>query len=267
MNRAPSFQFYPRDWLDFKVQRMSLSAQGAYLKLLCYMWNDSKDQCSIADDDELIARGLGTSVDTWVRLRVEIQNDSDPILATENGCLVSRRLKAEASKQRKYRKLQALKGTLSGQRRSNRGSTAVQPEHQPDANSSSTSSSSSSGLRSESGALKPNLEAKRGPPAARRSSRAPDSFPITAELRLWAAAEVPGVDLEAATREWLDYWRGVGKPMLDWDATWRNGMRRAAALPVNGSGHPAKPRRRPIEELGGDTLQSETPTYSRGRRP
>lgn len=122
---------------------MSFAAQGAYLKLLCYMWKDSRDQCSIADNDELIARGLGTSVDTWMRFRSEIQNESDPILASENGCLVSRRLQAEASKQRKYRKLQALKGTLSAQRRSNRGSTAVQPEHQPDANSSSSSSSTS----------------------------------------------------------------------------------------------------------------------------
>jgi hypothetical protein len=38
MNRPPAFQFYPKDWLDFRVQRMSLAAQGAYMKILCFMW-------------------------------------------------------------------------------------------------------------------------------------------------------------------------------------------------------------------------------------
>lgn len=47
-------------------------------------------------------------------------------------------------------------------------------------------------------------------------------------MRAWAAVEVPGVDLDAATREFVDYWRGVpgarGRK-LDWPATWRNRMR------------------------------------------
>jgi len=62
MNRPPAFQFYPKDWFDFKVQRMSLAAQGAYLKLLCFMWTDSKDQCSIPDDN------------TWVRWGSRLRN-------------------------------------------------------------------------------------------------------------------------------------------------------------------------------------------------
>jgi len=125
MNRAPAFQFYPKDWLDFRVQRMSLAAQGAYLKILCYMWADSKDQCSLEDNDELISRALGTSQETWMRLKTEIQHESDPIFKKEKGLLISERLREEALKQKKYRKLQAKKGKSSSLQRLNRGSTGA----------------------------------------------------------------------------------------------------------------------------------------------
>jgi uncharacterized phage protein (TIGR02220 family) len=150
MNRAPAFQFYPKDWLDFRVQRMSLAAQGAYLKILCYMWADSKDQCSLEDNDELISRALGTSQETWMRFKTEIQHESDPIFKKENGLLISERLREEALKQKKYRKLQAKKGKSSSLQRLNRGSTAVQPVHQPGANSPSSSSSPSSSTKDKS---------------------------------------------------------------------------------------------------------------------
>jgi len=79
VKRPPAFQFYPKDWLDFKVQRMSLAAQGAYIKLLCFMWTDSKDQCSILDEDNQLARAIGVTVEQWLELRKEIQQDSEPI--------------------------------------------------------------------------------------------------------------------------------------------------------------------------------------------
>lgn len=142
MNRAPAFQFYPKDWFDFKVQRMSLAAQGAYFKLLCFIWKDSKDQCSILDNNDLLARAIGTTVEQWLELRNELQHASEPLFEEKMGRLLSARLHEEALKQRKYRKQQAIKGKLSAQQRFNRGSTAVQPEYQPKGNSSSSSSSS-----------------------------------------------------------------------------------------------------------------------------
>lgn len=59
-------------------------------------------------------------------------------------------------------------------------------------------------------------------------TRVPDPFPITEELRKWALTETPGVDVDRATAEFLDYWRSVpgtkGKK-LDWIGTWRNRLR------------------------------------------
>ena len=140
MNKAPAFQFFARDWLDFRVQRMSFAAQGAYMKLLCFMWMDSRDQCSVIDNNDFIARAMGTTVEEWLRFRTEIQCDADPILEEKNGLLVSARLRHEAAGQRKRRKAQSENGKRSAQRRLNDGSTTVQPSRQPMGNSSSSSS-------------------------------------------------------------------------------------------------------------------------------
>jgi hypothetical protein len=66
--------------------------------------------------------------------------------------------------------------------------------------------------------------------ARKRASRIPDPFVVTAEMRAWAALEVPGLDVDGHTREFVDYWRaksGKDASKADWVATWRNWMRRA----------------------------------------
>jgi len=67
---------------------------------------------------------------------------------------------------------------------------------------------------------------KRG--ADTRGSRIPDPFSISDDMRAWGRAETPAVDLDRATAEFVDYWRGVSGQKgckLDWIATWRNRMR------------------------------------------
>src|SRR5947209_8650075 len=107
MNRPPAFQFYPRDWLDFKVQRMPYEAQGIYFKLLCFMWNDSPDQCSLPDDDVALARALGLSLPVWKKNRGVIQQAGDPLLLESQGRFISERLRREVEKQQHFRALQA----------------------------------------------------------------------------------------------------------------------------------------------------------------
>jgi len=142
-NRAPAFQFYPKDWLDFKVQRMSYEAQGVYLKILCFMWNDSNDQCSISTVVQPLSKALGLSVHKCNTILKEIQEENEPIFEEKDGRYISSRLKAERKKQDKYRSAQSKKGKKSAELRRNRGSTVVQPDTQPEGKSSSSSSSSS----------------------------------------------------------------------------------------------------------------------------
>lgn len=57
--QPPAFQFYASDYLSSsKVQRMTLEAQGAYIRLLCYSWQDE----SIPADVEQLARLCGCGV-------------------------------------------------------------------------------------------------------------------------------------------------------------------------------------------------------------
>lgn len=61
-----------------------------------------------------------------------------------------------------------------------------------------------------------------------RGSRVPIPFAISEEMRIWARAETPGLDVDKATAEFVDYWKGVSGQKgckLDWPATWRNRMR------------------------------------------
>ena len=47
-------------------------------------------------------------------------------------------------------------------------------------------------------------------------------------------------DLGREHRKFSDYWRGNGKRKIDWDATWRNWMRRAwESLPPSSKNTPA----------------------------
>lgn len=82
----------------------------------------------------------------------------------------------------------------------------------------------------------------------KRGARIPDPFEITDELRDWATQHVPGLNLDEATEEFVDYWRGIPGTKgvkLDWPATWRNRMReihkRRNLRVVNGQPQPDKP--------------------------
>lgn len=72
-----------------------------------------------------------------------------------------------------------------------------------------------------------------------RATRIPDPFHVTGAMREWAAAEVPGVDVDRSTRTFVDYWRGVSGSKAtkrDWIATWRNWLRRDAERVTSHSG-------------------------------
>lgn len=55
----------------------------------------------------------------------------------------------------------------------------------------------------------------------------PENFEVSPAMRAWAKTKVPDVDIDAQTERFVDYWRGHGKKMADWPATWRNWMRNA----------------------------------------
>jgi len=69
------------------------------------------------------------------------------------------------------------------------------------------------------------------PAAPKRGVRVPIPFAVTDEMRRWAFEHFPWLDVDAATVEFVDYWRavpGAKGVKLDWAATWRNSVRKSA---------------------------------------
>ncbi len=65
---------------------------------------------------------------------------------------------------------------------------------------------------------------------AKRATRIPDDFAVTAEMVAWARKNTPGIDGAYETSKFRDYWHGVSGAKgtkQDWPSTWRNWMRKA----------------------------------------
>lgn len=137
IGRAPAFQEYASDVLALRLG-LSVAADGATSRLERIMWSQSEDQCSLVDDDKFLAGILGLRVEEWISLREEIFHGRK-LLIQKDGRIFSSRLKDEAAKQRKYRKLQKEKSKLGVEERvkrrltrgSTRGSTGGLPVGEP----------------------------------------------------------------------------------------------------------------------------------------
>lgn len=82
--------------------------------------------------------------------------------------------------------------------------------------------------------------------AKTRGTRIPEPFPVTPEMVAWARRECPGLDHRAVTIEFVDYWRAVAGAKgvkLDWEATWRNWLRREGRTGGKATAAPGKPNR------------------------
>lgn len=115
---------------------------------------------------------------------------------------------------------------------------------------------SSNGVTNDAPAL-PNPKSKDKPPqrpsgaAPPRATRLPADFAITAAMAAWASENVPEIDYATETMRFRDYWdakAGANARKLDWAATWRNWMRKAAD-DIGRLSHAAPSRKDPDDQL------------------
>jgi hypothetical protein len=87
---------------------------------------------------------------------------------------------------------------------------------------------------------------------AARKTKIPSPFLLTVEMRSWAVDSAPGVDLKTETEKFVDYWRAEAKTKADWQATWRNWIRKAQQdlnrSPGRGTGGGLVNRQQQIED-------------------
>lgn len=68
---------------------------------------------------------------------------------------------------------------------------------------------------------------REGAATRRRAVALPSNFALTDSMRLWAKETMPGVNIEWETEQFQDWHRSHGKTYKDWEAAWRNWMRKA----------------------------------------
>ncbi len=123
--KAPAFQFYPKDFLsDGKVAAMTMAQRGVYITLLSHCWLEG----SLPDDPRRLARMVGLSGSEFAKVWPSLMS----CFTAKGDALVHKRLDMERKKQDDYRALQRAKGLASAASRlqpeGNRGSTDDQPE-------------------------------------------------------------------------------------------------------------------------------------------
>lgn len=140
MSKAPAYPMYAQDF-DMDTKDWTALEVGIYIRLLNYEWvnggipADTKRICRIAGVD-------ARSGKHWMPVVI-----AKFALTEDTNMYVNRRLEEERQNQANYRESQRIKGKKSGDKRrqkTNRGSTGVEPEHEPEGNLSFSSSFSSS---------------------------------------------------------------------------------------------------------------------------
>lgn len=136
MKTPPAFQFYPGDWLSSsRVQAMSIEAEGVYIRLLCYQWQDG----SIPDDIQTLSRLSKISLSKMKGVWKQVAPCFD--LAMAPGRIANKRLETVRNQQFEYRNRQAehgkhgadikkgsLKGSLEG---TAKGNASTSPSSSP----------------------------------------------------------------------------------------------------------------------------------------
>jgi uncharacterized protein YdaU (DUF1376 family) len=143
MSRADVLHWTPADYLsEYKVRRLDLQEHGAYMLLLWHMWEATDEQCIFPLNYAVLGGIWGVCPEEAERIADSLMAPGMPLFTIVKRSkvphLFSKRLSLQAQKAREFRAVQSNKGVRSGAVRranaSNRGSTGVQPNGEPNVN-------------------------------------------------------------------------------------------------------------------------------------
>lgn len=204
------FPLYAADF-DIATRLMSVEAVGAYIRLLISQWING----SIPDNLDQLARIAGTSdlkrfkESVWPEIEMKF-----PI--AKRGERRNARLEVEREKSMRTSEKKSRAATIRWKDRNRSGEL--------DAPASKDLSQSESESESESLLRPPPSEEE--PAKRKRPTRIPEDWKIDDGLREWAAEKIPGLDIDAETETFVDWWIAEGRTKVDWRRTWMVWMRK-----------------------------------------
>jgi len=214
----PYFPMYPTDF-EAKTSHLTLAEDGAYNRLLRICW--MTPGCSIPDDAAWIMRRLRVDQATFdAVVRVVI----DEFFTSEKGRLSNAKLSRIFAETNAAHEKRVSAGSKGGKAKSLNSkktgpSNAVakpkqpEPEPEPDKEEAKASLSPSAKKPTSTG------------------TRIPDDWVLSQHLGEWSLeAGASEILIRSEADKFKDYWRGVAGAKgrkADWDATWRNWIRKA----------------------------------------
>ena len=104
LSKAPAFQFYAKDWVsDGELKAMSLSRQGAFIRLLAYQWIEGKLPADVRQIGKMCDISPNSLVKMWEQLDhffplLECKSArANPRLAAQRKALEEKRLSLSAA--------------------------------------------------------------------------------------------------------------------------------------------------------------------------
>jgi len=211
--KRPSFQFYPSDWLrDTALRSCSTGARGLWIDMICFMHEGNPYGHLKVGNKVILPANLASmvgatlhEVEGWLE---ELRQAGVYELA-ETGEIFSKRMVRDEL----LRNKRAEGGKLGGNP-SLKVNLKVIPKVENKVKQIPTPSSSSSSSSSNS----------------IKALRLPANFEMPVEWKQWARAERSDIDVNMEAESFKDYWLSKGGKdscKTDWQATWRNWVRRA----------------------------------------
>jgi hypothetical protein len=130
-NRAPSFQFYPDDWMsDAELSSCSISAQGLWIYMLCIMHKSPRQGYLLLANgekfaDERLMRCRNIPESEFGVYMIELES-AGVFSRTPEGIIFSRRMSRDACERKKYRNWQRAHRDKQGRMSSNGQATVKQ---------------------------------------------------------------------------------------------------------------------------------------------
>jgi uncharacterized protein YdaU (DUF1376 family) len=233
MSNTPFMQLWVSDFLG-DTQHLSQKEVGSYLLLLMAMFNNKG---TLPKDEKRLKRIARGAV-------------SDAVMAffedDEHGGITQSRLQKECKKAQEKHAARVACGRVGGlanalkNKKPDLAKATVSLKHLPEPEPDTTNVVSIIG-----GAKAPN----------RRKRLSEDWQPRQEDLDTLCSEGFSLSEIQDQLRRFRDHWKATGKPMADWDATFRNWVRRSAEM---GRG-PRPPDKRDgmrvaLDKLGGENV-------------
>lgn len=126
--RYAGFTFWVAKWQSH-TGRLSDAAYRAYHQLLCWMWENAPDHCSIPNDPKALELATGKKGAALMKIMEEIQNPYAALLKQEGNLFVSNGLRKEFERLKSLDEQRAAAGKRSAELRASKGngrSTSVE---------------------------------------------------------------------------------------------------------------------------------------------